>query len=99
MADGGSLEVLRRSTCWTWLRGPDDVERLIDDDRLFSLLQVPSLRKELRCPRFRSPALEVSLAPFPQLFDELLIAWFREGRTALPNELASWAACGRFRRN
>jgi len=112
LADAGALEVIYSCTAWGWLQGPSDLKRLLGDEVLMPLIQIPGVKQELRHPRFRDAMLADALEPFPVLFDDLLKAWFKAPEPVdppeppampeqkmPPSELASWASCERFRRH
>lgn len=108
----GALDELRNCRTWSWLRGPADLELLLGDEALFPALQLPGLRRALRHPRFRDASLAKSLASHPEIFDDLVNAWFDapwstgaiqdaalvglEAEPVKPAELALWAASERF---
>jgi len=102
IAAAGKLDILTTCRNWSWIPGPEDLEQLLDNEELLPLLQVPSLRKELRHPRFKDVSLASGLAPFPSLFEDLLRSWFGsetipESKLS-PSDLVQWSSCRKFRR-
>jgi len=94
------LEMFAKCRSWSWVRGPADLEFMLSEDDFLPLLQLSSLREELRQTRFRDASLESILSPFPMLFDDLLESWFKRDDLSAgnlsPTDLAKWADCKKF---